>query len=97
MGDDEVFDFAAEFGSPACTVKLGCSGPLARCHLPAHGRMDGIGGCPNVGGICIGCTTPGFPDTLKRPTEGSPRGARATAVLTDGRMVRALRNFTRSS
>ena len=24
--------------------------------------MNGVGGCPNVGGICIGCTMPGFPD-----------------------------------
>lgn len=22
----------------------------------------GIGACPNVGGICIGCTMPAFPD-----------------------------------
>jgi hydrogenase small subunit len=24
--------------------------------------MNGIGGCPNVGGICMACTMPGFPD-----------------------------------
>jgi hydrogenase small subunit len=26
--------------------------------------VNGVGGCPNVGGICIGCTMPGFPDKL---------------------------------
>jgi hydrogenase small subunit len=24
--------------------------------------VNGIGGCPNVGGICMACTMPGFPD-----------------------------------
>jgi hydrogenase small subunit len=24
--------------------------------------VNGIGGCPNVGGICMACTSPGFPD-----------------------------------
>ena len=29
----------------------------------AQARVDGRDrGCPNVGGICIGCTMPGFPD-----------------------------------
>ena len=37
--------------------------------------MDGIGGCPNVGGICIGCTMPGFPDKFM-PFMDEPPGAR---------------------
>jgi hydrogenase small subunit len=24
--------------------------------------VNGVGGCPNVGGICMACTMPGFPD-----------------------------------
>ena len=41
----------------------------------------GIGGCPNVGGICIGCTAPGFPDRFMPfpiPTASGwrPRAAR---------------------
>ena len=57
----EVGDFAQEYGSPKCIVKLGCWGPAVQCNVPKRGWMDGVGGCPNVGGICIGCTMPGFP------------------------------------
>ena len=58
--------------------------------------MDGIGGCPNVGGICIGCTMPGFPDKFM-PFMDEPPGAKlsSTAVAIYGRTVRALRSFTR--
>ena len=28
----------------------------------ARVAVNGIGGCPNVGGICMACTMPGFPD-----------------------------------
>ena len=58
----EQGDFATEYGSPKCIVKLGCWGPVVNCNVPKRGWMAGIGGCPNVGGICIGCTMPGFPD-----------------------------------
>ena len=51
LGDDE-----------RCLVKLGCKGPVVKCNVPTRGWINGIGGCPNVGGICIGCTAPGFPD-----------------------------------
>jgi hydrogenase small subunit len=58
----EQADFADEYGSPLCIVKLGCWGPVVQCNVGKRGWMGGIGGCPNVGGICIGCTMPGFPD-----------------------------------
>ena len=35
---------------------------MVNCNVPKRGWMNGLGGCPNVGGICIGCTMPGFPD-----------------------------------
>ena len=54
--------FAHEYGSPKCLVKIGCWGPVVNCNVTKRGWMDGIGGCPNVGGICIACTMPGFPD-----------------------------------
>src|ERR1700723_1519619 len=57
----EQGDFAEDYGSPKCIVKLGCWGPVVNCNVPKRGWMAGIGGCPNVGGICIGCTMPGFP------------------------------------
>ncbi len=43
-------------------VKLGCKGPVVKCNVGERGWVRGRGGCPNVGGICIGCTMPGFPD-----------------------------------
>jgi hydrogenase small subunit len=30
--------------------------------VPLRGWQSGMGGCPNVGGICMACTMPGFPD-----------------------------------
>jgi hydrogenase small subunit len=54
-----------------CLVKLGCSGPVARCNVPTRGWASGVGGCPNVGGICIACTMPGFPDRFMPFMEAS--------------------------
>jgi hydrogenase small subunit len=56
-------DFATEYGSDhRCLVKLGCKGPVVKCNVPVRGWQGGVGGCPNVGGICMACTMPGFPD-----------------------------------
>ena len=62
----EQADFAGQhgvpkYGSPKCIVKSGCWGPVVQCNVGKRGWMAGIGGCPSVGGICIGCTMPGFP------------------------------------
>jgi hydrogenase small subunit len=94
----EQADFAAEYGSRRCIVKIGCWGPVVVCPVPKRGWMMGIGGCPNVGGICIGCTMPGFPDKFM-PFMDEPPGASmsTSAVLMYGRTVRALRKFTRGS
>ena len=62
-GFTEQGSFATEYGNdPRCLVKLGCKGPMVKCNVPRRGWINGIGGCPNAGGICIGCTMPGFPD-----------------------------------
>jgi hydrogenase small subunit len=94
----EQAEFAAEYGSPKCLVKLGCWGPVVQCNVGKRGWMAGIGGCPNVGGICIGCTMPGFPDKFM-PFMDEPPGAKLStaAVLLYGRTVRALRQFTQAS
>jgi hydrogenase small subunit len=54
--------FATEPGSDACLVELGCWGPVVQCNIAERGVIDGAGGCMSMGGICIGCTMPGFPD-----------------------------------
>lgn len=94
----EQADFATEYGSKKCIVKLGCWGPVVQCNVGKRGWMAGIGGCPNVGGVCIGCTMPGFPDKFM-PFLDEPPGAKlsSSAVAVYGRTVRALRAFTRAS
>jgi hydrogenase small subunit len=94
----EQGDFATEYGSPKCIVKLGCWGPVVNCNVPKRGWMAGIGGCPNVGGICIGCTMPGFPDKFM-PFMDEPPGAKiSTKVIgTYGTTIRALRSLTNST
>jgi hydrogenase small subunit len=94
----EQGDFAATYGSVKCIVKQGCWGPVVLCNVPKRGWINGIGGCPNVGGVCIGCTMPGFPDKFM-PFMDEPPGATmsTSAVLMYGRTVRALRSFTKSS
>ena len=96
----EQADFAqsGEYGSEKCIVKLGCWGPVVNCNVGKRGWMDGIGGCPNVGGVCIGCTMPGFPDKFM-PFMDEPPGAKlsTTAIAMYGKTVRALRQFTKDS
>jgi len=94
----EQADFAGEYGSSKCIVKQGCWGPVVQCNVGKRGWINGIGGCPNVGGICIGCTMPGFPDKFL-PFMNEPPGARLStnAVVVYGRTVRALRSFTQAS
>ena len=81
-----------------CIVKLGCWGPVVQCNVGKRGWMGGIGGCPNVGGICIGCTMPGFPDKFM-PFMNQPPGSllSSSAVMTYGRAIHALRRFTQAS
>ncbi len=91
----EQGDFATEYGSPKCIVKLGCWGPVVNCNVPKRGWMAGIGGCPNVGGICIGCTMPGFPDKFM-PFMDEPPGARLSTGVSGlyGGVIRGLRHLT---
>jgi hydrogenase small subunit len=94
----EQADFTLEYGQPQCIVKVGCWGPVVQCNVPKRGWIGGVGGCPSVGGICIGCTMPGFPDKFM-PFMDMPPGAQlsSAAVTTYGRTVRALRKFTQAS
>src|SRR6202042_56634 len=91
----EQGEFATEYDSPKCLVKLGCWGPVVKCNVPKRGWMGGVGGCPHVGGICIGCTMPGFPDKFM-PFMDEPPGANISAVSIAlyGRIIRSLRAYT---
>jgi hydrogenase small subunit len=76
-----------------CLVKLGCKGPVVKCNVPIRGWVGGVGGCPNVGGICMACTMPGFPDRFMPFMEASPLGLAASrgARFTYGPVLRRLR------
>ncbi|MGH8274644.1 MAG: hydrogenase expression protein HypE [Gammaproteobacteria bacterium] len=87
--------FAKEYGQPQCLVKLGCWGPVVQCNVPKRGWMDGVGGCPNVGGICIGCTMPGFPDKFMPFMDEPPGGVLSSNLVKPyGKLVKWLRGFT---
>jgi hydrogenase small subunit len=94
----EQGDFATEYGSPKCIVKLGCWGPVVNCNVTKRGWMAGIGGCPNVGGICIGCTMPGFPDKFM-PFMDEPPGGKLSSALSGGygQIIRRLRSVTNTT
>jgi hydrogenase small subunit len=91
----EQADFALDYNSPKCQVKVGCWGPVVNCNVTKRGWMSGIGGCPNVGGVCIACTMPGFPDKFM-PFMDEPPGASISSALIKpyGALIRTLRAFT---
>ncbi len=94
----EQGQFGDFYGSRECIVKLGCWGPVVQCNVGKRGWINGVGGCPNVGGICIGCTMPGFPDKFM-PFMNQPPGSllSSNAVMTYGKAIHALRKFTQAS
>jgi hydrogenase small subunit len=94
----EQSDFGLDYNSPKCQVKMGCWGPVVNCNVPKRGWMGGVGGCPNVGGICIGCTMPGFPDKFM-PFMDEPTGATFSSTINRpyGVMIRKLRGISNMS
>ena len=94
----EQADFAHEYGSPKCLVRLGCWGPVVNCNVTKRGWMAGIGGCPNVGGICIGCTMPGFPDKFMPFMDEPPGGVLSSGLIgMYGSVIRKLRSITNTT
>ena len=71
---------------------------VVQCDAGKRGWIDGVGGCANVGGVCIGCTMPGFPDKFM-PFMDEPHGAKLStaAISIYGRTVHALRQFIKAS
>ena len=84
--------FAEEYGDKECLVELGCWGPVVQCNISERGAIDGRGGCMNMGGICIGCTMPGFPDKFA-PFYSAAPGAfvSSTTSKTVGGFIRRFR------
>ena len=89
-------NFATEYGSDhRCLVKLGCKGPVVKCNVPIRGWQSGVGGCPNVGGICMACTMPGFPDKYMPFMDEDAYGKASASILkfTYGPIVRYMRRL----
>jgi len=76
--------YSEAFGEPYCMGLLGCKGLITYCDVPERGFMDGLGGCPTVGSICIGCTEPEFPDAPFSPfLKKAPASAYAKETFHD--------------
>ncbi|HXG54870.1 MAG TPA: hypothetical protein VNJ03_05775, partial [Vicinamibacterales bacterium] len=87
--------FAHEYGDPECLVEIGCWGPVVNCNIVERGALNHMGGCMKAGGVCIGCTMPGFPDKFA-PFYKTPPGAIVSTGLSRGvgAVVRRLRRMS---
>jgi hydrogenase small subunit len=87
--------FADQYGGSECLVEIGCWGPVVQCNITSRGAINHLGGCMNTGGVCIGCTMPGFPDRFA-PFYQRPPGTivSSTAARTVGSFIRPLRRIT---
>lgn len=94
-GSYEEGVFAKEYGDAECLVDLGCWGPVVQCNMTSRGALGHNGGCMNTGGICIGCTMPGFPDAFA-PFYKAPPGKTlsGTASRLLGSFIRPLRQIS---
>ena len=77
----------------AASSSSAARGPVVKCNVPLRGWVNGIGGCPNVGGICMACTMPGFPDKYMPFMEEDTKGRISAnlARFTYGPVLRTLR------
>ena len=89
--------FAKEYGDKECLVELGCWGPVVQCNIAERGIVDGHGGCMQMGGICIGCTMPGFPDKFS-PFYEAPPGSLVSSTTSRvvGGFIRRLRQASQA-
>jgi hydrogenase small subunit len=87
--------FARSYGEKECLVEVGCWGPVVQCNITSRGAINHMGGCMNVGGVCIGCTMPGFPDRFApfyKAPPGSALSSHASRLI--GTFIRPLRRLT---
>jgi len=66
--------------------------------MVSRGAIGHNGGCMNTGGICIGCTMPGFPDAFA-PFYKAPPGTMISSTMSRGTggFISYLRGFTQRS
>ena len=87
--------FAKHYGDAECLVEIGCWGPVVNCNIVQRGAINHMGGCMKAGGVCIGCTMPGFPDKFS-PFYKTPPGAALSTLAAKGvgGVVRRLRRIS---
>jgi hydrogenase small subunit len=87
--------FAKQYGDKECLVEVGCWGPVVNCNITERGAVGHMGGCMVAGGVCIGCTMPGFPDKFT-PFYKKPPGTTVSSISSRlvGSFVRPLRRLT---
>lgn len=87
--------FAKHYGDPECLVEVGCWGPVVNCNIVQRGAINHMGGCMRAGGVCIGCTMPGFPDKFS-PFYKTPPGAAVSTMAARGvgAVIRRLRRLS---
>jgi hydrogenase small subunit len=71
----------------ACLYSVGCKGPWSHCPWNKVGWVAGVGGPTRTGGVCIGCTQPGFTDHFEpfyEPMNFTPVGRSAAADVALG-------------
>lgn len=94
----EQAQFAEDYGEKECIVKLGCWGPVVNCNVGKRGWTEGVGGCANVGGVCIGCTMPAFPEKFMAFMNQPPGSLLSSqAITTYGKAINSLRRYTLDS
>jgi hydrogenase small subunit len=87
--------FAHAYGDPECLVEIGCWGPVVQCNIVKRGAQNHMGGCMEAGGVCIGCTMPGFPDKFSPFYKPPPGGILSTTVSRGvGAVMRRLRRLS---
>jgi len=87
--------FAREYGGKECLVEVGCWGPVVNCNITERGAVGHMGGCMVAGGVCIGCTMPGFPDKFAPFYKRAPGSTVSTTMSRlVGSFVRPLRRMT---
>ncbi|HXG69562.1 MAG TPA: hypothetical protein VNJ04_03005 [Gemmatimonadaceae bacterium] len=87
--------FAHNYGDPECLVEIGCWGPVVNCNIVRRGAINHVGGCMEAGGVCIGCTMPGFPDKFSPFYKAPPGGIISTTMSRGvGAVIRRLRRMS---
>ena len=84
-------DFRKYPGEPSarCLYAVGCKGPISNCPWNKVGWVNGVGGPTRTGGVCIGCTMPGFTDAYepfyeKLPYVGASKESLKKVLTTGG-------------